>query len=71
MKRRNMFLPFVILPVLLLPTTSFAMHISEGLLPFSWALFWFIVSGLFLSLGLRTLAKRSVNDLSSARQQCS
>ncbi|NVN92192.1 MAG: energy-coupling factor ABC transporter permease [Desulfuromonadales bacterium] len=66
MKHRRVSLLFVILPVLLLlPTTSFAMHISEGLLPFSWALFWFLVSGLFLSLGLRTLAKRSANDLSS------
>ena len=42
-----------------------AMHISEGILPFSWALFWFVAAAPFLALGLRTLALRSQNDLSS------
>jgi cobalt/nickel transport system permease protein len=42
-----------------------AMHISEGILPFSWALFWFIASAPFLALGLRTLSRRSESDLSS------
>ena len=54
-----------ILPVVLSPSAAFAMHISEGILPFSWALFWFIVSAPFLALGLRTLARRSETDLSS------
>jgi cobalt/nickel transport system permease protein len=39
------------------------MHISEGILPFSWALFWFCASAPFLALGLRTLARRSETDL--------
>jgi cobalt/nickel transport system permease protein len=41
------------------------MHISEGILPFSWALFWFVATAPFLALGLRTLARRSEADLAS------
>ena len=55
----------IILPVLLLPAPSYAMHISEGILPFSWAALWFAVSAPFLALGLRTLARRSEVDLAS------
>jgi cobalt/nickel transport system permease protein len=65
MKQCRIILLCSLLPVLLLPTYSEAMHISEGILPFSWALFWFIVSAPFLALGLRTLARRSEADLSS------
>jgi len=53
------------LPVALYPSHAFAMHISEGILPFSWALFWFCASTPFLALGLRTLARRSESDLAS------
>jgi cobalt/nickel transport system permease protein len=65
MKHRRIILLSASLPVVLLPSRSFAMHISEGILPFSWALFWFVASAPFLALGLRTLARRSENDLSS------
>jgi len=65
MKSRHSVLLSVVPPVLLLPSNAFAMHISEGLLPFSWALAWFLVSAPFLALGLRTLARRSAADLSS------
>lgn len=51
--------------LLALPVTAHAMHISEGLLPFSWAAAWFVASVPFLALGLRTLARRSALDLSS------
>jgi cobalt/nickel transport system permease protein len=61
---RNILLS-VILSVILLPPRSFAMHISEGILPFSWSLFWFCASAPFLALGLRTLARRSDHDLAS------
>ena len=57
------FVTFLLL--LVLPTPVYAMHISEGILPFSWALFWFIASAPFLAWGLRTLARRSASDLSS------
>jgi cobalt/nickel transport system permease protein len=65
MKHRRIILLSAVLPVILQPSISFAMHISEGILPFSWALFWFIASAPFLALGLRTLARRSASDLSS------
>jgi cobalt/nickel transport system permease protein len=65
MKLLRIILLSAILPVILLPSNSFAMHISEGILPFSWALFWFCASAPFLALGLRNLARRSEVDLAS------
>lgn len=62
---RRIILLSAILAIVLLPSRSFAMHISEGILPFSWAAFWLTVSLPFLAAGLRTLARRSANDLSS------
>lgn len=44
--------------------TSHAMHISEGILPFSWAIFWFAVAAPFAAYGLYRLKKRSRDDLS-------
>jgi cobalt/nickel transport system permease protein len=65
MKYRYIILPSVVLPVVLSPSQALAMHISEGILPFSWAAFWFAASLPFLALGLRTLTRRSEADLSS------
>lgn len=65
MKHPAILLLSVVLPVVLLPSASFAMHISEGILPFSWAAIWFAASAPFLALGLRSLTRRSANDLSS------
>jgi len=65
MKHRLIILLSAVLPVILLPSYSVAMHISEGILPFSWALFWILASAPFLALGLRTLARRTEIDLSS------
>ena len=65
MKHSRIIVPSALLAVLLLPSYAAAMHISEGILPFSWALFWFVASAPFLALGLRTLARRSESDLSS------
>jgi len=65
MKYPALLLLSVCLPVVLLPSSSFAMHISEGILPFSWATFWFAASAPFLALGLRSLTRRSDRDLSS------
>lgn len=39
-----------------------AMHISEGILPLPWALFWFAVSIPFVALGLRNLRVRSEKE---------
>jgi len=65
MKHHRLIILSAFLPLVLSPSLSFAMHISEGILPFSWALFWFVATVPFLALGLRTLALRSKNDLSS------
>ncbi len=50
--------------LLLLPDNAQAMHISEGILPFNWALFWFIVAAPFMVWGLYELKKRSSTDIS-------
>jgi cobalt/nickel transport system permease protein len=65
MKHPGIILLSAFLPVVLSPSHACAMHISEGILPFSWALFWFCASAPFLALGLRTLARRSEADLAS------
>jgi cobalt/nickel transport system permease protein len=41
-----------------------AMHISEGILPFNWAVLWFAVALPFVGLGLYRLKKMSMADLS-------
>ena len=43
----------------LLPAPAFAMHISEGILPFSWAALWYAVALPFVAWGLRDLRRRS------------
>jgi cobalt/nickel transport system permease protein len=43
---------------------AFAMHISEGILPFNWALFWSVVAAPFVAWGLYKLKKQSSIDLS-------
>ena len=50
----------------LLPTVTdaYAMHISEGLLPFPWAALWSIVAAPFVAFGLCRLKKVSSVDLS-------
>jgi len=42
-----------------LPTPAFAMHISEGILPASWAALWYAAAIPFVALGLRELRRRS------------
>lgn len=44
--------------LLALPAPAFAMHISEGLLPASWALLWTAAAIPFVALGLRDLRRR-------------
>ena len=55
----------ILILTLLIPSAAFAMHISEGILPFLWSLFWFAMSAPFLALGLKELARRSKLDLST------
>lgn len=42
---------------------AYAMHISEGILPFNWALLWFAVAVPFVAWGLYKLKKLSAIDL--------
>jgi len=43
---------------------AYAMHISEGILPFNWAALWFVVAAPFVAYGLYKLKKISSIDLS-------
>ncbi len=48
---------------LIIVQDAYAMHISEGLLPFQWAAFWTILAAPFLVYGLYRLKKVSAGDL--------
>ena len=50
--------------MLLAATPAWAMHISEGILPFSWAAFWYLALVPFLALGVRRLNTLAREDLS-------
>ena len=43
---------------------AYAMHISEGILPFNWAMLWFAVAAPFVACGLFRLKKKSSTDIS-------
>ncbi|MDH4163232.1 MAG: energy-coupling factor ABC transporter permease [Nitrospirota bacterium] len=47
-----------------LVSDAHAMHISEGILPFNWAVAWFLVVLPFMAFGLYQLKKLSKDDLS-------
>ena len=49
---------------LLFAKNAYAMHISEGILPFNWAVLWFIVAAPFVAYGLYRLKTLSSVDLS-------
>lgn len=43
---------------------AYAMHISEGILPWNWAALWFVLAAPFIAVGLHRLKKLSNSDLS-------
>ena len=49
---------------MLLADNAYAMHISEGILPLNWALFWSLIAVPFVAWGLYKLKKLSAIDLS-------
>lgn len=49
---------------LLYSGSAHAMHISEGILPFNWAVLWFLAAAPFVAFGLHRLKKLSDKDLS-------
>jgi cobalt/nickel transport system permease protein len=55
---------FLTIGALLAATPAFAMHISEGILPFNWALFWSLAILPFLALGVKRLNFLAREDLS-------
>ena len=58
------FLIFIVFTILLSDTNAYAMHISEGILPFNWALLWFAVAIPFVAYGIKKLKEISKTDLS-------
>lgn len=46
----------------LAPTPAFAMHISEGILPAGWAIFWWAVIIPFLYAGIRQVKQRRLRE---------
>ncbi|MFH1859553.1 MAG: energy-coupling factor ABC transporter permease [bacterium] len=52
----------VLLGCLLLANNASAMHISEGILPLNWAIFWFAIAMPFVAFGLYRVKKLSSVD---------
>ncbi len=48
--------------------TAYAMHISEGILPADWAVFWYGVSAVFIAAGLYRLSRALVKERSLSPQ---
>ncbi|MBB6443932.1 energy-coupling factor ABC transporter permease [Bacillus benzoevorans] len=57
MKYFNFKIIYFVLLLMIVPTTSFAMHIMEGFLPLEWAIFWWGMTLPFLILGFRSIRK--------------
>ncbi len=64
-KTRSMFSLAAIFCLLAPVAPAYAMHISEGILPFNWALVWFVVAAPFMAIGLRRVKEMSNVDLSA------
>ena len=47
---------------LVLPSRASAMHISEGILPAGWALFWFALAAPFVAWGVKRMTARKAAD---------
>ena len=56
-KLRN-FLPLCA-GLLLIPRPAHAMHISEGILPPGWAIFWFVMAAPFVAWGVRQITQQA------------
>ncbi len=49
---------------LLFANNAYAMHISEGILPFNWAVLWYVIAAPFVVYGLYRLKRISSMDVS-------
>jgi cobalt/nickel transport system permease protein len=54
----------ILIAMVMLPESVYAMHISEGILPFNWAVLWFIIALPFIAYGMKRLKELSRADLS-------
>lgn len=61
MKKRLLFI-YVLALVLSVPSMAYAMHISEGFLPPSWSIFYFILSAPFFILGMRDIRRATLKN---------
>ncbi|MFN3740217.1 MAG: energy-coupling factor ABC transporter permease [Thermodesulfovibrionales bacterium] len=64
LKTKSHFFIFVLFGCLVSTNNAYAMHISEGILPFNWAALWFVIAVPFVAWGLYKLKKLSSIDLS-------
>ena len=51
-------LPYIIISILGIPRVAFGMHITEGILPPRWAIFWFVIIIPFVVIGTLKLKKK-------------
>lgn len=56
-KKFRKYFILLLLAIFLMPKPAYAMHISEGVLPFKWALFWYLVAFPFVAAGLLSIKK--------------
>lgn len=62
---RKIFFTFTVLSLLALAhENAYAMHISEGILPFNWAALCFLAAAPFVAYGLYRIKKQATMDLS-------
>lgn len=59
MSRKVKFASIYVTALAFTPEYAEAMHISEGILPAGWAIFWFVVAAPFVWLGLREMKTKA------------
>ncbi len=57
MKRITLF-SLIFVSIIIIPSLAFGMHITEGILPPKWAIFWFILIMPFVVIGILKLKKK-------------
>jgi cobalt/nickel transport system permease protein len=60
--KKRLLLIYVLALVLSVPSMAYAMHISEGFLPPSWCIFYFVLSAPFFILGMRDIRKATLRN---------
>ncbi len=55
--KKTLFTSILVWVLITIPAPSYAMHITEGILPGSWAVLWWVVAALFVYLGVRQVER--------------